>query len=181
LPAPGPYVAFVRDEERPLAPTHDLGVDIHCVPVFGTVPANSVAFVIRGDLRGTARSGEVDQIYMLVPRSDVLKLHPCGPAELNRILDVLAPLPHQFGLHAGLLEDLAHRSVVGEFVSFDMPAWRDPHPKLAVEVQKYFPFPYHEDRHREMPACSLRTHSVAGYTRQGYTGSQTNSTNLHNV
>jgi SAM-dependent methyltransferase len=50
-----------------------------------------------------------------------------------------------------------------------------------VEVQEYSSVPYHEHRHREVPACPLRTHRVAGYTRQGYKGSQTSSTKLHNV
>jgi hypothetical protein len=53
---------------------------------------------------------------------------------LDGILDIFAPLPHQFDLHARLLQDLAHGRVVGELVSFYVPARREPHPELTVEV-----------------------------------------------
>ena len=50
---------------------------------------------------------------MLVPRPDVLQLHPGGTVQLDGVFDVLAPLPHQPYSYAGLLEDLAHGGLVG--------------------------------------------------------------------
>jgi hypothetical protein len=44
---------------------------------------------------------------------DVLPLHPCGAVELDGVVDIRTPLPHEFDLHAGFLEDLAHGRVVG--------------------------------------------------------------------
>src|SRR5919107_58043 len=118
----GPYGA-----KRPLAPAFDFGIQGHRVPVFGTVPADPVLVVLCGNLRRATRSGEVDQVYVLVPWTDILQLHPGGAVELDGVIDVFAPLPHQLDLDAGL----------------------------------------HEDRDREVPACLLRTHKVAGYIRVG--------------
>src|SRR5829696_10551310 len=60
--------------------------------------------------------------YVLVPRLDVLQLDACGAVELDGVLHVLAPLPHQLDLRAGLLEDLTHGCVVGKFTLFYMAA-----------------------------------------------------------
>jgi hypothetical protein len=54
---------------------------------------------------------------MLVARPDVFQLDTRGAVELNGVLDVLAPLPDELDLHAGLLENLAHGRVVWKFVS----------------------------------------------------------------
>jgi hypothetical protein len=40
--------------------------------------------------------------------------------ELDGILHVLAPLPHQLDLHTGLLKNLAHGRIVRKFTSFYM-------------------------------------------------------------
>jgi hypothetical protein len=122
-------VAF-EGRERPLAPAGDLCVDGHRAPVFGTVPADLVFAVYRVDLRRAPRSGEVDQVYVLVSGPDVLKLYPRGAVKLCGVGYVLAPLPHEFGLHARLLQDLAHGRVVGKLVSFYVPARREPSPDL---------------------------------------------------
>ncbi len=55
---------------------------------------------------------------MLVIGPNVLQLDTRGTVELNWVLDVLAPLPHELDLHTGLLEDLAHGRVVWKFSSF---------------------------------------------------------------
>jgi hypothetical protein len=59
---------------------------------------------------------------VLVPRLDVLQLDACGAVELDGVLHVLAPLPHQLDLQAGLLEDLTHGCVIGKFTLFYMAA-----------------------------------------------------------
>jgi hypothetical protein len=71
--------------ERPLAPASDLCVDGHREPVFGTVPADLIFAVDRVDLRRAPRSGEVDQVYVLVSGPDVLKLYPRGAVKLNGV------------------------------------------------------------------------------------------------
>jgi hypothetical protein len=71
---------------------------------------------------------------VLVSRPDVLKLYPCGAVKLYRILDILAPLPDELGLHARLLQDLAHGRVVGKLISFYVPARREPYPEHTMEV-----------------------------------------------
>jgi hypothetical protein len=100
---------------------------------------------------------------------------------LHGVGDILASFANQLDPDARLLEDLAQSGLIGELVFLDMPAWREPHPELAVEMQKCLPLPDYEHSHREVPACLFGTHSVPDYTRPGYTGSQTSITNLHNV
>src|SRR5215204_5230848 len=124
----------LEGRQRPLAPASDLCVDDHRDPVFGTVPADLVFAIECVDLRRAPRSGEVDQVYVLVSGPDVLQLYPCGAVKLNGVGYVLAPLPHEFGLHARLLQDLAHGRVVGKLVSFYVPARREPDPELTMEV-----------------------------------------------
>jgi hypothetical protein len=65
-------------------------------------------------------SGPVDQVYVLVSGTDVLQLHPGEAVELDGVLDVLAPLPLQLDLDAGLLEDFTHGRVVGKLVALDV-------------------------------------------------------------
>ena len=60
----------IGGEERPLAPAPDLGVDGHRFPVFGAVPADSVLAVVSVDLYRVSRSGEVDEVYMLMVGAD---------------------------------------------------------------------------------------------------------------
>ena len=50
---------------------------------------------------------------MLVPRLDVLQLHPRGTVQLDGVGDILAPLAHQPYSYAGLLQDLTHGGLVG--------------------------------------------------------------------
>ncbi len=155
-------LANVGNQERPLAPASDLGVDAHRVPVFGAVPADLVLLVVCVDLYRASRSGEVDQVYVLVVGPDVLQLDTGGAVELNGVLDILPPLPDELDLHAGLLQDLAHGRLVGKLVSLYVTAWRQPHPQLAVVVQQDLPVPYHEDRHREVPARTNLSHGPQG-------------------
>ena len=61
-------------------------------------------------------------------------MYPRGAVKLNGVGYVLAPLPHEFGLHARLLQDLALGRVVGKLVSFYVPARREPYPELTMEV-----------------------------------------------
>ena len=75
-------LSIFRDQERLFAPALDFGVDDHRVPVFGTVPADLVFAVDRVDLRRAPRSGEVDQVYVLVSWPDVLEL-PRGAVKLD--------------------------------------------------------------------------------------------------
>jgi RimJ/RimL family protein N-acetyltransferase len=96
------YYSIVDDEwstvrenlQRRLAPAPDLGVHAHAIPVFGAVPAGPVLAVVRMDLHRASWSREVDKVYVLVPRCDILQLDTCGAAELNGALDILAPLPY---------------------------------------------------------------------------------------
>jgi hypothetical protein len=74
---------------------------------------------------------------------------------LYGVCDVLAPVPHKLDRDPRLLEDLAHGSVVWKFVFLDVPAWREPHPQLAVEVQEHFAVPHDEHGDRELPAGLL--------------------------
>ena len=102
--------------ERTLAPAAHLGVDVHPIPVLGAVPTDLVLAIALPYLRRACRTGEVDQVYVLVPRTYILELHPGGPAKLHGILHVLAPLPDELDFQAGLFEDLTQRGVVGELV-----------------------------------------------------------------
>ena len=49
---------------------------------------------------------------MLVPRPDVLELHPRGAAELHGIRNVLALVAHELHPQAGLCEDLADGRII---------------------------------------------------------------------
>ena len=95
---------------------------------------------------------EVDQVYVLMPRFDVLKLHPGWSMQLQWVHDILAPLPHQLNLHPRLLPHLTHRGLIRQLALLDVPARRKPHPELAVEVQEYLTLSHHEDRDGEVPA-----------------------------
>src|SRR4028118_407461 len=111
---------FSVEDDCPLAPALDLGVDAHLVPVLGVVPPNLVLSEALVDLDASFRLGEVDKVYMLVSGPDVLKLHPRGAVKLKGVFDVRTPLSYQLDLHAGLLQHLAHGRVVWKFVSLDM-------------------------------------------------------------
>jgi hypothetical protein len=50
-------------------------------------------------------------------------------------------------------------------VALDVPAWREPHPQLAVAVQEHLPLKDHKDRDREVPASLFGAHMGQGYTR----------------
>src|ERR687897_996737 len=80
--------------ERPFAPTPDLRVQGHLVPVFGTVPSNLVLAVVLVDPGGAGGLGEGDQGYVLVPGAYVLARPPRRSVQLYGVGDVLAPLPH---------------------------------------------------------------------------------------
>jgi hypothetical protein len=71
---------------------------------------------------------------VLVSGLDILELYTRGAVELDGVLDIFAPLPHEFDLHARLLQDLAYGRVVGKLVTFYVPARRGPHPELAMEM-----------------------------------------------
>jgi len=102
------------------APATDFGVDVHGVPVLGAMPADFIFGELIPDIRGAGGVGEVDQIYMLMPRPDVLQLHPSRTMELHRIIDIVPLLPHQLDPEARLLEDLAQSGFIREFVSLYM-------------------------------------------------------------
>lgn len=99
--------------EGSLAPVADFLVEGHPVPGFGAVPAHLVLVVVLVDLDRSYRLCEVDQVYMLVIRSDVLELHSRGTVELYGIFDVLTLLAGELYPQAGFLEDLADGGVIG--------------------------------------------------------------------
>src|SRR5215216_567379 len=90
----GVWLSRREHSKGPLAPATDFAVHGHLVPVFGAVPADLVLAVALMDAGGAIGLGEVDQVYMLMPRPDVLELHPRGTVELHGVRNVLALLPH---------------------------------------------------------------------------------------
>ena len=50
----------------------------------------------------------------------------------------------------------------GQLVRFYVSARREPHPELAMQVEKHLPVPHHEDRDRKMPARLLMSHGLQG-------------------
>jgi hypothetical protein len=102
--------------EGPLAPTADFGAHAHTVPVFGAVPANLLFAKTLVDTGGARGLGEVDQVYMLAPRPNVLELHPRGATELHRVRNVLALVAHELHPQAGLFEDFADGRIIRELV-----------------------------------------------------------------
>src|ERR671916_1868933 len=129
--------------ESALEPAPDLGVHAHAVPVLGAVPADPIVAVLLVDAGGTVGPGEVDQVYVLVPRPDVLELHPGGPVKLDGVGHILPPLPYQLDPQPRLLPHLADRRFVGELVSFYVATRRKPDAKLAVEMQEHLALPHH--------------------------------------
>jgi len=107
------------------------------------------------DLGGAKRLGEVDQVYVLVAGPDILELYPGGPVELDGILYILTLLSHELDLDTRLLHNLAHGGLIRQLIPFDVPARREPHPQLAVEVQEHFSLPHHEHSYRKVPARLL--------------------------
>ena len=94
-------------EKHPFTPARDFSVYTHVVPIIWAIPADFVFVVVRVDFLGAVWHGEVDQVYVLVPWTDVIQLHPSGTVQLDGVLDVLASLPHQPYSYAGFLKDLA--------------------------------------------------------------------------
>jgi hypothetical protein len=146
--------------ERLLAPAADFGVYRHPVPVLRIVPADPVFAVVLVNLGGAYGSGEVDQVYVLMPWSDVLELHPRGPVELHGLQNILALVAHKLHPQARLLEDVAYGRVIGELVLFYVSAGREPHVEFAVTVEENLALPRHEDRDREVPSRMLSLHEV---------------------
>jgi hypothetical protein len=102
MPARRRRSCILESRTRSLAPTPDLGVHAHPTPVFWCVPADLLLGELIANLCGTRGLCEVDQVYVLMPRFDVLKLHPGWSMQLQWPHDILAPLPHQLNLHLTL-------------------------------------------------------------------------------
>src|SRR5215204_320232 len=157
----GVAVRRLRSTERgesALAPSTNLGVDVHPVPVLGAIPADFILAEALPYLRRACRTGEVDQVYVLVPRAYVFELHARRPAELHGVLHVLAPLPDELDFQAGLFEDLAQRGLVGELFALYVPPRGEPHAELAMQMQQHLAPPHHEHRDRKVPTRVLRLH-----------------------
>ena len=115
---------------------------------------------------------------MFVTRRNRFQLHTPRPDELARLLDRQRPLAHEFDPHARLLQNLAHRRVVGEFMGVDVAARREPAAELFVFVEEHTALPYDEGGGGEVPgglafvlshARPIRASTRAGRMRRANT------------
>src|SRR5207248_2531654 len=114
--------------QGPGGPALDLLVGAERGQLVERVPAGAGLAGVLGAERGFAvrGNGEVDEVDVLVARTDILELNAGGTHELAGIVDRQGALADQQGADAGLLGDLAQRRVLRQLGGLDVGARRPP-------------------------------------------------------